>query len=80
MSNHHLRNKNLSLKARGLLGTMLSNKDDWVYSLSHLADQCKEGISAVRSGLVELEEAGYVVNVIQDFFVSMNYSYKNNLQ
>lgn len=61
MSNHHLRNKNLSLKARGLLGTMLSNKDDWVYSLSHLADQCKEGISAVRSGLVELEEAGYVV-------------------
>ena len=61
MSNHHLRNKNLSLKVRGLLGTMLSNKDDWVYSLSHLADQCKEGISAVRSGLVELEEAGYVV-------------------
>lgn len=61
MSNHHLRNKNLSLKARGLLGTMLSNKDDWVYSLSHLADQCKEGISSVRSGLVELEEAGYVV-------------------
>ena len=61
MSNHHLRNKNLSLKARGLLGTMLSNKDDWVYSLSHLADQCKEGISAVRSGLVELEEAGYVI-------------------
>ena len=61
MCNHHLRNKNLSLKARGLLGTMLSNRDDWVYSLSHLADQCKEGISAVRSGLVELEEAGYVV-------------------
>jgi hypothetical protein len=62
MSNHHLRNKDLSLKAKGLLSYMLSLPDDWDYSIGGLAANNKEGRAAVRSALCELEEAGYLIH------------------
>ncbi|MDO5396516.1 MAG: DUF6017 domain-containing protein [bacterium] len=60
MSNYHLRDKSLSLKAKGLLSIMLSLPDDWDYSNRGLAGIVKEGVSAVGSGLRELEAAGYI--------------------
>lgn len=61
MSNTHLRDKNLSLKAKGLLSTILSLPDDWNYSISGIVSICKENESSVKSGLNELKEAGYMV-------------------
>ena len=60
MSNHHLRDENLTLKAKGLLSLILSLPDDWKYSIAGLAAICKEGTSAVKSALQELTDAGYV--------------------
>lgn len=60
MSNHHLRNKELSLKAKGLLSVILSLPDSWKYSIAGLAAICKEGVTAVKSALSELEASGYV--------------------
>lgn len=60
MSNHHLRDRNLTLKAKGLLSVILSLPDDWKYSIAGLAAICKEGTSAVKSALQELTDAGYV--------------------
>lgn len=60
MSNHHLRNRTISLKAKGLLSLMLSLPEDWDYTLKGLAKISLEGICAVRSGIKELEEAGYL--------------------
>ena len=59
MSNHHLQDGNLSLKAKGLLSMMLSLPEDWVYSVEGLVSLCKEGRDAVRSALTELEDTGY---------------------
>ena len=47
MSNHHLRNANLSLKAKGLLSMMLSLPEDWNYTTRGLAKICKEGVDAI---------------------------------
>ncbi|MEA5020520.1 MAG: helix-turn-helix domain-containing protein [Gordonibacter sp.] len=60
MSNHHLRNRSLSLKAKGLLSQMLSFPPDWEFSLEGLAAINPEGVDAVRSGVRELERSGYV--------------------
>lgn len=60
MSNHHLRNKTLSLKAKGLLSLMLSLPDDWDYTLAGLAHLCKDGVDSISSAVKELESAGYV--------------------
>ena len=60
MSNHHLRDKRLSLKAKGLLSQMLSLPDDWDYTLSGLAYINRESKDAIRSAVNELERAGYV--------------------
>ena len=60
MSNYHLRDKNLSLKAKGLLSLMLSLPEDWDYTLSGLARICQEGKDAIRGAISELERAGYV--------------------
>ncbi|MDO5396885.1 MAG: DUF6017 domain-containing protein [bacterium] len=60
MSNHHLRNKDLSLKAKGLLSQMLSLPDDWDYTLKGLARINKEKIDAIRTAVLELEKAGYI--------------------
>ena len=60
MSNYHLRDKNLSLKAKGLLSQMLSLPEDWDYTLAGLARINAEGKDAVRAAVAELEKAGYV--------------------
>lgn len=60
MSNYHLRDQALSLKAKGLLSLMLSLPEDWDYTLSGLARICQEGRDAIRGAITELERAGYV--------------------
>ena len=60
MSNHHLRNKELSLKAKGLLSQMLSLPEDWDYTLAGLSLINKESIDAIRTAVWELEKAGYI--------------------
>ena len=61
MANHHLRNTNLSLRAKGLLSLMLSLPESWDYSLVGLSKISKEGVSAISSALKELEQEGYLV-------------------
>ena len=61
MSNYHLRDKDLSLKAKGLLSWMLSNNDDWDYSIAGIVACCKEGETTINTALRELQERGYVV-------------------
>lgn len=60
MSNVHLRDRRLSLKAKGLMSLMLSLPDDWRYSIKGLSSLCSSGESAVKTGLDELSELGYV--------------------
>lgn len=61
MSNYHLRNEKLSLKAKGLLSMMLSLPENWNYTTRGLAAICKEGVDAIGGALRELETAGYIV-------------------
>ena len=61
MSNYHLRDKELSLKAKGLLSVMLSLPDDWNYSASGLVSICKEGETAVKKAIAELKAKGYLI-------------------
>ena len=61
MSNHHLRNKEMSLKAKGLLSLILSLPPEWNYSLAGLCAICKESQTAMRSALKELQQQGYLV-------------------
>lgn len=60
MSNHHLRNKELTLKAKGLLSQMLSLPEDWDYTLAGLSYINRESIDAIRTAIWELEKAGYI--------------------
>ena len=60
MSNHHLRNKELTLKAKGLLSQMLSLPENWDYTLAGLSHINKESIDAIRTAVLELEKAGYI--------------------
>ena len=60
MSNHHLRNQALSLKAKGLLSQMLSLPEDWDYTLKGLAQINRESIDAIREAVRELEQTGYI--------------------
>ena len=61
MCNHHLKDSNLSLKAKGLLSMMLSLPDEWNYTTRGLAAICKEGVDAIGKTLKELEQAGYII-------------------
>ena len=60
MSNHHLRNKELTLKAKGLLSQMLSLPETWDYTLAGLSHINRESIDAIRTAVWELEKAGYI--------------------
>ena len=60
MSNHHLRNTDLSLRAKGLLSQILSLPEGWDYTIAGLAKINKEGKDAVRAAVQELEKAGYI--------------------
>ena len=61
MSNYHLRDRSLSLKAKGLLSLMLSLPEDWDYTMKGLARICKDGIDSISGGIRELESHGYLV-------------------
>lgn len=61
MSNHHLQNPRLSLKAMGLMSKVLSLPEDWNYSVKGLAAYCKDGYESIRTALCELEEEGYLI-------------------
>ena len=61
MSNHHFLDKELSLKAKGLLSLMLSLPDDWNYSTTGLESLSSDGNTAVRNALKELEEHEYLI-------------------
>ena len=61
MANHHLRNTELSLKAKGLLSLMLSLPEEWDYTTKGLSRICKDGVDSICAGVRELEEHGYVV-------------------
>ena len=61
MSNYHLRDRSLSLKAKGLLSLMLSLPEDWDYTMKGLARICKGGIDSSNGGIRELEVHGYLV-------------------
>lgn len=80
MSNYHLQDKKLSLKAKGLLSYMLSLPDDWDYSLRGLCAICLEGKKAIRNTLKELEDNGYLyrkkINGIQGRFDYDYYIYE----
>ena len=65
MSNHHLKNRALSLKAKGLLSLMLSLPDDWDYTLQGLAHISLEKVDAVRKAIMELENEGYITRTRQ---------------
>lgn len=60
MSNHHLRDMNLSNKARGLLSTMLSLPENWDYTARGLSKICKDGLESITTQLKELEKCGYL--------------------
>ena len=60
MSNYHLRDKRLSLKAKGLLSQMLSLPEDWDYTLTGLSTINRESKDAIRSAIQELEKCGYI--------------------
>ena len=61
MSNYHLRDTNLSLKAKGLLSVFLSLPDEWHYSISGLMKITREGRDCLTAVIKELEKAGYLV-------------------
>lgn len=61
MANHHLKNRELTLKAKGLMSVLLSLPDDWDYTLAGLARISREGVDAIREAVKELERAGYVI-------------------
>lgn len=60
MSNNHFKEKNMSLKAMGLLSLMLSLPQDWDYSIAGLSKICNDGKDSIRSALKELEDFGYL--------------------
>lgn len=61
MSNYHLRDMSLSLKAKGLLSLMLSLPENWDYTMKGLARICKDGIDSISGGIRELEAHGYLI-------------------
>lgn len=76
MSNYHFRDKNLSLKAKGLLSQMLSLPDEWDYSVDGLVAINKESKTAIQSTLKELEKCGYLVRTkTHDKYGRINYVY-----
>lgn len=60
MSNYHLKDRELSLKAKGLMSVILSLPEDWDYSLKGLSYITNDGLASVRSGIQELEKRGYI--------------------
>ena len=72
MSNHHLRNVSLSLKAKGLLSLMLSLPDDWDYTTKGLAHICKDGVDSISSAIKELEKQGLSMSSMRNLCFLMS--------
>ena len=71
MCNHHLRNRKLSLKAKGLLSLMLSLPEDWDYTTKGLAHICKDDIDAISTALIELEQhTTIIISTYAEWFLS----------
>lgn len=79
--NEHLKDKRLSLKAKGLLTIMLSLREDWDYSVNGLVSICKEGKGAVETALRELKECGYleIVKITPKDSKSGRFEYQYNI-
>ena len=76
MSNYHLRDRNLSYKAKGLLSFMLSLPEDWDYSINGLVAVSKEGAKAIKNILQELQRCGYlIINKKQNEIGQFEYEY-----
>ena len=60
MANHHLQNRKLSLKAKGVLSVMLSVPNTWEHSIAGYASICRDGVDGITSAVKELEENGYI--------------------
>ena len=60
MCNHHLRNTELSLKAKGMLSLMVSLPDNWDYTTKGLSFICKDGVDSISTALKELARHGYL--------------------
>ena len=76
MNNRFLRNKQMSLKAKGLLALCLSLPEDWDYSINGLVSITKESVTAVRNAMKELEELGYMkINKLQNEKGHFHYEY-----
>ena len=71
MSNHHLKNKALSLKAKGLMSLMLSLPEEWDFSMDGLSRISLEGVDAIRTGLSELEAEGYLETSTAIFLLTL---------
>lgn len=61
MANHHLRNTELSLKAKGLLSLILSLPENWDYTTKGLSCICKDGVDSINATVKELEAHGYII-------------------
>ncbi len=61
LSNYHFKEKNMSLKSKGLLSLMLSLPDNWNYTIAGLVSLSKDGKDSVMSALSELEKFGYLI-------------------
>ena len=61
LSNYHFKEKEMSLKAKGLLSLMLSLPDTWNYTIAGLVSLSKDGKDSVMSALGELEKFGYLI-------------------
>lgn len=76
MSNHHLKDKRISLKAKGLLSQMLSLPDDWDYTVDGLCFINKENKTSIQTALKELEDSGYLIRTrVQDSLGRFGYDY-----
>lgn len=76
MSNYHLKDTALSLKAKGLLSMFLSFPEDWNYSTRGLAAICKEGVDAIGSTIKELEKAGNIIGAFLASHYAMGWGVK----
>lgn len=81
MSNYHLKDKRLSLKAKGLLSVMLSLPQGWDYSIAGLVSICAEGQTAIENALKELKQFGYLVvdKINPDKTDTGKYQYEYNI-
>lgn len=77
IDNHLFEDKTLSMKAKGLLATILSLPDNWKYSVNGLASLFSDGRDAVNGAINELIDHGYIVRTksVNEFGMFEGYIY-----